>query len=166
MGNQDTEDHMVPPQHVQPSCNHTNKLQNIINSSFNLSHFSTTSSCLTPWLHILMSLLPKHTLLLSGRSFSVHKLKEVVKVAIHAQWYQCYWLLAYPNSRVLFQQHHIQSMNQSWVVAFISCTMGGNHVYDTYFHTYRYLPWCWRSHTTLVKYSLGRVSYEQELTVQ
>ena len=70
----------------------------------------------------------------------------------------------YPNSRVLFQQHHIQSMDQSWVVAFISCMTCGNHVHDAYFHTY--LPWCWRGHTTVVKYSLSRVSYEQELTVQ
>ena len=42
------------------------------NSSFTLSHFSTTSSYLTPCLHILKSLLPKLTLLLSGRSLSVN----------------------------------------------------------------------------------------------
>ena len=38
----------------------------------------------------------------------------------------------YRNRRVLFQQHHIQSMDQSWVVAFISWWRVGNHAYDTH----------------------------------
>ena len=91
--------------HVQPSCNHTNKLQNIINSSFNLSHFISTSSCLTPCPHILKTLLPKHTLLLSGIFLTVNNRRL-------SRWQYMHNYITdtknYLNDRVLLQQHHGQ----------------------------------------------------------
>ena len=55
-------------------------------------------------------------------------------------------------------------MNQSWVAPFISCMMGGNHVYDTHIFTPTYLSV--EESTPLVRNSLGNISYEQELIVQ
>ena len=56
------------------------------------------------------------------------------------------------------------SLNQSWVAAFISCMMGGNHVYDTHIFKPTYLSV--EEYIPLVRNSLGDISCEQELIVQ
>ena len=75
----------------------------------------------------------------------------------------------YPNSRVLLQQHHIQSMNQSWVVAsfhFLYDGLGIMPMTHMFSHPLTDRLVLKRPITTVVKYSLATISYELELTVQ
>ena len=69
----------------------------------------------------------------------------------------------YLNNKALMQQHSSKCMNQSWIITFISCMMGGNHVYDTHIFTPTYLGV--QEAIPLVRNSLGNLSYEEEVTV-
>ena len=69
----------------------------------------------------------------------------------------------YMTNKQLLQLVDTQPLNQSWIVALVSCMLGGNQVYDAYTRNPIYLGVV--EAIPLVRNSLGQVNYEEELTV-
>lgn len=69
----------------------------------------------------------------------------------------------YLTNKSLLTLNNDQPLSPSWILAFMSCMMGGNQVYDRSMQSPSYLGVV--EAIPLVRCSLGSVSYEQELTV-
>ncbi|XP_078364800.1 uncharacterized protein LOC144649212 [Oculina patagonica] len=69
----------------------------------------------------------------------------------------------YLTNKSLLQLNNDQPLSPSWILAFMSCMMGGNQVYDRTMQSPSYLGVV--EAIPLVRSSLGRVNYEEELTV-
>lgn len=71
----------------------------------------------------------------------------------------------YTTNKLLLQVNTSHPLNQGWLVAFISCMLGGNQVYDTFISSYNPIYIGVVEAIPLVRNSLGSVNYEEELTV-
>ena len=66
------------------------------------------------------------------------------------------------NKQILQLKNH-QPLTPSWILAFMSCMMGGNQAYDSFMQSPSYLGVV--EAIPLVSSSLGSLSYEEEFTV-
>lgn len=73
----------------------------------------------------------------------------------------------YIANKPLLQVNSSHPLSQSWLVAFVSCMLGGNKVYDTFISSHNLNPVYLGvvQAIPLVRSSLGNISYEEELTV-
>ena len=73
----------------------------------------------------------------------------------------------YIANKPLLQVNNSHPLSQSWLVAFVSCMLGGNQVYDTFISSHNLNPVYLGvvQAIPLVRSSLGNISYEEELTV-
>ena len=69
----------------------------------------------------------------------------------------------YLTNKSFLQLKNHQPLTPSWILAFMSCMMGGNQAYDSFMQSPSYLGVV--EAIPLVRSSLGSLSYEEELTV-
>ena len=69
----------------------------------------------------------------------------------------------YLTNKSFLQLKNHQPLTPSWILAFMSCIMGGNQAYDSFMQSPSYLGVV--EAIPLVRSSLGSLSYEEELTV-
>lgn len=71
----------------------------------------------------------------------------------------------YVTNKQLLQINNSQPLSQNWIVAFISCMLGGNQAYDTFISSHNPIYLGVVEAIPLIRNSLGSLNYEEELTV-
>jgi hypothetical protein len=71
----------------------------------------------------------------------------------------------YLTNKLLLQINNSQPLSQNWIVAFISCMLGGNQAYDTFISSHNPIYLGVVEAIPLIRNSLGSLNYEEELTV-
>jgi len=65
----------------------------------------------------------------------------------------------------LLQINSRQPLSHNWIVAFISCTLGGNQAYDTFISSHNPIYLGAVEAIPLIRNNLGSLDHEEELTV-
>ena len=71
----------------------------------------------------------------------------------------------YLTNKQLLQINNSQLLSHNWIVAFISCMLGGNQAYDTFISSRNPIYLGVVEAIPLIRNSLGSLDYEEELTV-
>ena len=71
----------------------------------------------------------------------------------------------YLTNKQLLQINNSQLLSHNWIVAFISCMLGGNQAYDTFTSSRNPIYLGVVEAIPLIRNSLGSLDYEEELTV-